>query len=387
MTSAGTTLSTRNATLADMAALLQRQHADKLDVVVPAAAIHSAVGDLHIAGTGDAVLSSDGVTTGGGVFTPTGVCDAGIAEKLSIPLPYLRRLRERHIHLYDANVNTWLGDDPAKKYLLRTLRGHNGYNGHSGPGIARALLSDSYRVVDNLDVLLAVLAGIRDSGADTQIVGCDLTERRMYLRVQSSDVAVHAPTLLANYTSPFTGNRGADNPLVFAGFVVTNSEVGHGSFSITPRIIAQVCRNGMTITRDAMREVHLGGRLPEGIIRWSPDTQQAALTLVTRQAADAVATFLDHDYVHRTIARIEENAGIRIRDVQATVEYLSKELRFTEAQTKTILEHFIDAGDRTAGGILHAITSAAQTIEDADTAHEIERSGLKAMNLAAAHQH
>ena len=29
----------------------------------------------------------------------------------------------------------------------------------------------------------------------------------------------------------------------------------------------------MTFTRDAMREVHLGGRLAEGVIRWSADTQ------------------------------------------------------------------------------------------------------------------
>jgi hypothetical protein len=42
--------------------------------------------------------------------------------------------------------------------------------------------------------------------------------------------------------------------------LVSNSETGHGSFLITPRLIAQVCGNGYTITRDAMREVHLGGR-------------------------------------------------------------------------------------------------------------------------------
>jgi hypothetical protein len=64
--------------------------------------------------------------------------------------------------------------------------------------------------------------------------------------------------------SPLTGARGAENPLVFAGFVLSNSETGHGSFSVTPRLIAQVCGNGYTITRDAMREVHLGGRLDAG---------------------------------------------------------------------------------------------------------------------------
>ncbi len=381
MTSTGPVLTTRNATLADLADLLQRQHADKLDVVVPATAIRSVTGDLHITGIGEPVLSKDGVTTGHGVFRPTAICDAGLAEKLNIPLTYLRRLRERHVHLFDANVNVWLGDDPGRRFLVRALR-----SGDGGPGIARALLSDSYRLVDNLDVLLSVLSGIRTSGVETEIAGCDLTERRMYVKVQAPEVAVHAPALLANYTSPFTGARGADNPLVFAGFIVTNSETGHGSFSITPRITVQVCTNGMTISSDVLREVHLGGRLAEGVVRWSAATQQAALELVSRQAADAVATFLDRGYVERTIAGIQEQAGVRVREVPATIEHVAKELRFSEAQAQTILAHFIDSGDRTAGGVLHAITSAAQTLADADAAYELERAGLKAMSLAARYQ-
>jgi hypothetical protein len=235
--------------------------------------------------------------------------------------------------------------------------------------------------------LLSVLSGIRASGVETEIAGCDLTERRMYVKVQAPEVAVHAPALLANYTSPFTGARGADNPLVFAGFIVTNSETGHGSFSITPRITVQVCTNGMTISSDVLREVHLGGRLAEGVVRWSAATQQAALELVSRQAADAVATFLDRGYVERTIARIQEQAGVRVREVPATIEHVAKELRFSEAQAQTILAHFIDSGDRTAGGVLHAITSAAQTLADADAAYELERTGLKAMSLAARYQH
>jgi len=208
----------------------------------------------------------------------------------------------------------------------------------------------------------------------------------MYVLVQSADIAVHAPTLLAGYRSPFTGASGADNPLVFAGFVISNSETGNGSFSITPRITVQVCSNGMTITRDALREIHLGGRIEEGVIRWSTTTQQTALDLVTRKATDAVTTFLDHAYVNRTLTAIQEQAAIRIHDVPATIEHVSKELRYTADQQQTILDHFIDAGDRTAGGILHAVTSTAQTQPDADDAHSLERHALRALTLAATHQ-
>ena len=56
----------------------------------------------------------------------------------------------------------------------------------------------------------------------------------MYVRVVCEQVRVLAPALLAGYRSPFTGAAGADNPVVFAGFVITNSETGCGAFSLVP---------------------------------------------------------------------------------------------------------------------------------------------------------
>ena len=375
------TLTTRHASLSGLVALLRSQHEAKLDVVVPAGQMHAAGGYLRIEGVGDAVLTPEGVDTGAGLFWPTDTCDGGIAEKLTIPVGYLRRMREHHVDLYDTSVNTWLGDDPTRRFLVRTLRG-----GEGQPGVARALLSDQYRFTDNLDVLMSVLTGIKASGAQVQVTGCDLTEQRMYVTIRSDDIAAYAPTLLAGYTSPFTGARGADNPVVFAGMVVSNSETGHGSFSITPRLVVQVCDNGLTITRDIMREVHLGGRLDQGVIRWSAGTQQAALDLVTAKAADAVRTFLDHDYLTAQITQIERESGVKVTDATATLEYVGKQLRFTAVEQAKILAHFIDGGDRTSGGVLHAVTSTARTLSDADDAFEMERNGLRAMSLAAAFQ-
>jgi hypothetical protein len=64
---------------------------------------------------------------------------------------------------------------------------------------------------------------------------------------------------------------------------------------------------------------------------------------------------------------------------------VGKALWFTGEQQDTILNHFISGGDRTAGGVLHAVTSAAQLITNADAAYEMEAQGLRAMSLAAAH--
>jgi len=141
----------------------------------------------------------------------------------------------------------------------------------------------------------------------------------------------------------------------------------------------------MTITKDAMREVHLGGRLADGVVRWSADTQHTLLDLVVKQARDAVATFLDRGYVRAKLDEIARHAGVAITDPQATLEHVGKALRFTAEQQATILAHFIGGSDITSGGVLHAVTSAAQTLDDADAAHDLERCGLRAMALAAAH--
>jgi hypothetical protein len=47
------------------------------------------------------------------------------------------------------------------------------------------------------------------------------------------------------------------------------------------------------------------------------------------------------------------------------------------------MSHFIKGGDSTAGGILHAVTSLAQTLPDADTAHDLETAALRALDIAA----
>ncbi|MGH3885830.1 MAG: DUF932 domain-containing protein [Pseudonocardiaceae bacterium] len=378
MNSMESVLTSRNASLGDLVALLQRQHDAKLDVVVPARALRMSGGDLHIEGIGEPTITLDGVTPARGLFRPTVTCDGGIADKLGIPSQYLRRMRESQVALLDHNVNTWLAAEPTKRYLIRTLRGEG-----DQPGIARALLSERYKITDNLDVLMSVLDGIRRSGVHTQISRCDLTEKRMYVKVRSPEVAAQALRLLADYRSPFSGLRGADNPLVFAGFVISNSETGHGSFSVTPQITIQVCDNGMTFTRDAMREVHLGGRLQDGVIRWSSDTQDAALDLIVKQARDAVTTFLTRAFVEAKIAEVQAEAGIPVRDVEATLEYVSKQLRFTQGQQATILNHFINSADRSRGGVLHAATTIMQTLAVAD---DMERRGLAAMNLTASFQ-
>ena len=72
---------------------------------------------------------------------------------------------------------------------------------------------------------------------------------------------------------------------------------------------------------------------------------------------------------------MEQDAGKPLADPQEAVRTVSQRLRFTDAQQADILTHFIRGGDVTAGGVMHAVTSVAQMLPDADTAHEMESAG------------
>lgn len=384
----------RNANLQDLVTLLKDQHARKLDVVVPATAVTSHNARLHVSGT-EAVIDDHGVTKADGVYRPTEVADEGLAYRLGIPIGYLRNLRNSRPDLYDANVNGWLhgyeptehfdsasspipADPNPKSFLLRAFRGDDG-----GEGVARAFLSDRYGIIDNLDVLTAALSGIRDAGVEVNIDRCDLSDRKMYVRVTAPQVQAMAPDLLAGYRSPFTGQSGDQLPVVFAGFVISNSEVGGGAYTITPQVVVQVCSNGMTVKKDALRSVHLGSKQEEGVIRWSQDTLQKGLDLVTARTRDAVSTFLDTEYVEKVVADVTEQAGRPLPNAADNVQDVTKQLQFSDAETSGVLDHFIKGGQTTAGGVMAAVTSYAQTINDADRAYQVEEAGMRALELAA----
>ncbi|MFF0516989.1 DUF932 domain-containing protein [Streptomyces sp. NPDC004250] len=373
----------RNADLSDLVRILEDGQRRKLDVIASASALRMRDGNVHVEGV-EPQITEHGVANVDGVYRPTAVADEGIADKLRIPLAYLRRMRTENVTLLDENVNAWLRQGPERRFMLRAFTSENG-PGMPGEGVARALLSDSYKLMDNFDMLLAALEGIQSSGHPTTVTGCDLTDRRMYVRVESEAVAVQARTLLRGYRSPFDGRSGDELPMISAGFVITNSEVGAGAYTITPRAVIQVCRNGLTQSKDVMRAVHLGGKQDEGVVSMSGRTQRKTLELITARTADAVNTFLSREYVEAKVSEMEAAAGKPLEEPAKTIEHVTKSLSIGNEAKDMILGHFVRGGQMTAGGVMQAVTSTAQTLTDADQAAALEALAVPALTAAAAH--
>jgi hypothetical protein len=401
----------RRATATDMAAfvqLLKDQKAQTLDLVVPASAITMEDGVLQVAQpditTGD--FDAPRIYPAGTYrYSVSDVADDGFSTRLDIPREFLRRKRHGgtagkktlpvNMPLYDALVNLSLAPQGSKaKYLLRLLTGDvlDTDGQKLADGYIRAFLTNGYRAIDNFDVLVATLEGIRAAGinpASLQMVG-ELTERRMHVRIQAPEVSVMARDLLENYRSPYrdteTGRylTGAECPEIYAGLTLTNSETGHGSYGLTPQSIIRICRNGQTWTSDVRREVHLGERLEEGAVRWSANTQNKHLELIRAKAADAVRHFLSVEYLQQKVDGMREKAGITIEEeaTEAAVEVVAKECTFTEKEAASVLKDFGFGGDYTVGGMVQAVTSAAQRTDDPDRQLAMESATEKVYALA-----
>jgi hypothetical protein len=414
-----TTLTARNATAADLVTILNEQQASKLDIVVPATSMKAKDG-LLVVKNSEPVISEDGVTTVNGTYRPTEVFDEGVSAKLSIPRQYLRTLRETRPDMYDQNVNGWLhgrsrmtgsavhgdlakevlypADDRA--FLLRLFKGEG------GEGVARAMLSDKYSLsMDNLDILTAVMSGIRDSGVNVITRVTDLSERAMRVRFEAPDVNTLAPGLLDGYRDPFTGGTvrragtfdelrqqyGAhhifsdkDAPVAFMGFDFRNSETGGGAYTLTPLVEMVKCTNGWTIRKEGIRKVHLGSKLSEGLVRPSQDTLVKAGQLVAAETRDAVTQWLDKGYLEQMIAELTKTAAAPVASPTETVPAVVAGLGFSPDEQKGVLDMFILGGQMTSGGIAQAVSAFAQTVEDVDRAYEIELKAVEAMERAAA---
>lgn len=408
-------LQARNATAADLVEILNTQKAHKLDLVTPARNVWSRDGKLIVAGA-EAQLNEDGVTPVNGTYKPTDVFDDGLSDKLSIPRQYLRRLRDERPDLLDANVNGWLHGrtrrdadgtrhevyaPDTRAFLLRLFRGDDG-----GEGVARAMLSDKYSLsMDNLDILTAVMAGIRDSGHQPLVRVSDLSERAMRVRFEFPDRNALAPGLLDGYRPPFDGGKvrragafdelrqqyGAhhifsekDAPVAFIGFDFRNSETGGGAYTLTPVIEMVRCTNGWVERKEGIRKVHLGSRLSEGLVKPSLDTLRKAGELVASETKDAVNQWLQEGYLEGLITKRTEQAKVQIDSPTETVPVVTASLGFTPEEQKGVLDMFILSGQPTAGGLANAVSAYAQTVEDVDRAYEIELRTVDALEAAAA---
>lgn len=338
--------------LSNLVNKLELQRAAKVDLVTPARDISVTDGDqFHVAGLMD----------GGHTFTANKLFESQVAGKLGIPVNYYRKMKETLPGLLSDNVNQWLDYEPSKNFLVRA------FQFPEQPGIARAFLSDRYHIIDNYDVLFAALDAIKKTGVNVEITKAEVTDNRMYLHVTCPEIEVAADEFLREYLKE---NDALGNGII-SGFVISNSEVGSGTFEIRPRAVIVKCNNGLVTKDDRFRRYHLGAQMDAGEIVWSERTKQKNYELIISQTQDAVSTFLSKDYLGKMIEKIAVAHSIELKHPIDAVQNVCTHLGITEEHRANILQYFLKDGVHNAGGIYHAFTRETQNM-DADTQHDVE---------------
>jgi hypothetical protein len=294
-------------------------------------------------------------------------CHSQIATRLDIPRKYYDKMlsNEKYHHILDYNVTNWFSEKNENNFLLRTF-----IDKEQKTGIARAILSDRYNVLDNYDVMLATLDAIRESGINVQIESGDITDTKFYMRFVCPDIELEAPDLLKNYRVP-DGSKGGNG--IISGFVISNSETGNGKFSISPRAVVLACRNGMIFKDDAFQKTHLGAKMEEyHTIDWSAETRQKNYELVCSQVKDAIKYYASEEYLGAKIHELVEKGNKELNHPIETIKNVSKHLSISEEKESSILNYFIKSGDTNAFGVTQALTYFAQHNASPEERYEIE---------------
>ena len=339
-------------TLQELAAELERQQLAKKDLIVS---------------TG--VLSMDSRDDGGIALNVMGgqmiqhydvgeIAHRQIGQFLKIPATYYDRMRREYPQLLTLNANGWFAKMPQAKRMLRTL-----------DGTARALLSDRYRRIDNFEVASAVLPIIsRMEGAGVE--SCELTDSRMYLKVVNPRVTAEIKK----------------GDIVQAGVLISNSEVGMGSVTVSPLIYRLVCSNGMIAEDGKLRKFHVGraNESREDFSIYRNETIEADDKAFLMKLEDSVKAAVDQARFAAIVDKLRESteATFQPQQVQQVVELASKEYGFTDSESSGILGHLAAGGDLSLYGLANAVTRQAQDVASYDRSTELEATGYRIITMA-----
>lgn len=301
-------------------------------------------------------------------YTPTDLFHTQMAEKLGIPAKYYDRCMADAPEILEANINLWFAKDANIKYLLRTF--HN-----DGSGVARALLSNSFNILDNYDVLFTALKAIKDMGVNVKITKAQVSDKRLYLHVTCPEIEIQADAFLREYLKH---NDAAGNGII-SGLVIANSEVGLGTFEIRPRAVICKCNNGLVVKDESFKKVHLGTRMDEGEIEWSARTKQKNYELIMSQTQDAVKKFLSPEYLGRMVEKISAAHSISLQYPIDTIQHVCHELDITDKYKQDIIKYFVEDGDSKASGVFNAITRSAQDMP-LDAQYDVEANAFSILS-------
>lgn len=263
-----------------------------------------------------------------------------LAARVGVPLKYYQRMQQEQPGLLIDNVSTWWKAEPDNR-LIRSVRPT--FRDASGlnllPHTVRGYLSDTYRTLDNTDLLPVVLKEAEAVGA--QVLSTSLDTERFYIKL----------------VSPRLEGEIKRGDIVQAGAIISNSEVGDGKLAIQPFMYRLECTNGM-VSMTKFARVHLGSRMDVGVLaRDTIDTSNRAVWL---QVRDWLRHAFSTQNLEEAIAAFKGSMGVPVQPkAKLAVANVARNSQLTPVEADAVLERYLRQNDDTMFGLVNAVTYVA----------------------------
>ena len=270
-------------------------------------------------------------------------------------------MRLQKTDLLAENVNAWFADR-EQNYMVRTMDYGSGY-------VARALLSDRYRRIDNLEVATAVLP-LFAGKPDIEVVSSEVNDNHLFLKIVSHRVEMEV----------------VPGDYVQAGVVISNSEVGLGAVSVQPLVYRLICSNGAIVNDFGERKAHVGravkGLDDSPLLDYTDETREAEDKAFLLKLRDTTAAAFEEARFAQIVGRLRDATQAKITGrVQDVIELTGKAYDLSLPEQDSILNYLISGGDLSLYGLSNAITRASQDVESYDRATSMEGIGWQVVTM------
>lgn len=231
------------------------------------------------------------------------------SDKNGIPLRYLNGLWGKGPWGAELGIdilNAHSANTARERVLLRSV-GND----------LRGVLSDQYRRIDGLQILLSAMAAASQAGA--VLLAAHQNETQQYVEF------LHPR--LYDLETPKNGVV-----TIAIGFRLRNSDFGDGSLQLDAYEMQAVCLNG-AVTQRLFREVHLGTRLPNDL-RLSDKTYRLDTERSASLITDAVNTLYLPETIEKRMDTIRKASATEI-DLKPRLEELPK-VGFTKEEVTAV---------------------------------------------------
>lgn len=339
--------------LSEVLTELQRQNAAKQDFIGPAQAF-----TLRPDGsTFEIIHSNSGQQE---VFGTTDLFHRQIGSTLGIPAKYYDQMRKLKPELLAENVNAWFADR-EQSYMIRSMDYGNGR-------VARALLSDRYRRIDNMEIASAVLP-LFAGQPDMQVMSCEVTANRLYLKIVNKRLEMDV----------------VPGDTVQGGVIISNSEVGLGAVSVQPLLYRLVCTNGMVVNDLGERRTHVGRAakaVEDSFTLYSDEALIAEDKAFILKLRDITMAAIEETRFGMVVERLRESTQVKITGrVQDVIELTCKTYGLNQPEQDGVLNYLIQGGDLSQYGLSNAITRVSQDVESYDRATALEGIGWQVATM------